>query len=183
MTVALCGFMGCGKSSIGRLAGRLAGLSFSDLDDRIEKEIGKSIPEIFASAGEKGFREIEFHTLTKMIERDSQLSILALGGGTLTDSRSAAIIKEKTKCIYLRASIDTLVSNIEMYPSPRPKLGELHSHDELVDRVSELMSERKSLYEDAADITIDTDSMDYAKIASEIAQIAIRLSPHAPLYP
>ena len=57
--IILCGFMGCGKSSIGRRLARLAGRSFVDMDEYIEKKAGKTIKEIFAEEGEEAFRQME----------------------------------------------------------------------------------------------------------------------------
>ena len=95
MTVSLTGFMGCGKSSIGKLFCRISNWDFIDLDEMIEKRRGQSVKEIFAEGGEKLFREVELETLKSVLEdRDNGTgrTVLSLGGGTLTTPEAASLI-------------------------------------------------------------------------------------------
>jgi shikimate kinase len=95
--VCLTGFMGSGKSTIGRLLAAQLAWRFADLDDEIERESGISISQIFSQKGEAVFREIEHECLTRVLfaasARNSQL-VLALGGGTFAQPRNAALIRE-----------------------------------------------------------------------------------------
>ena len=98
MTVSLTGFMGCGKSSIGKLFCRISNWDFIDLDEMIEKRRGQSVKEIFAEGGEKLFREVELETLKSVLEdRDNGTgrTVLSLGGGTLTTTEAASLIGGK----------------------------------------------------------------------------------------
>ena len=167
--------MGCGKSSVGRRLSELLCCHFMDLDDVIVEREGRSIPDIFATDGEAAFRAIEAQTLKKIVchpenpchpERSegSFTLVLALGGGTVMTPECAELVRENTVCIYLRASVDTLVEHLASEAAGRPMLsGDLRS------RIETLMQQRSSTYEKTAHITIDTDGMSIEAVASEIA--------------
>ena len=211
MIISLTGFMGCGKSSVGRKLSTLLSCSYVDLDSYIEETAGRTVPEIFASDGEAVFRKMELEALKILVTSDmrqsaplapSQLTlgpppypgvgkcqfrtntsylvrtsntetpsnekkqmILSLGGGTVITKECAEIVNEKTVCIYLRASVDTLVSHLENESEGRPMLagGDIRS------RVTELMNLRASTYENTAHIIIDTDGKSVEDICIEIA--------------
>ena len=168
--------MGCGKSSVGRRLSELLCCHFMDLDDVIVEREGRSIPDIFATDGEAAFRAIEAQTLKKIVchpersnchpERSegSFTLVLALGGGTVMTPECAELVRENTVCIYLRASVDTLVEHLASEAAGRPMLsGDLRS------RIETLMQQRSSTYEKTARITIDTDDKSVESVASEIA--------------
>jgi shikimate kinase len=95
--VCLTGFMGSGKSTVGRMLAAQLAWHFADLDAEIERESGLSISQIFAQKGETVFREIEHKSLARVLgtasERNTRL-VLALGGGTFAQPRNAALIRE-----------------------------------------------------------------------------------------
>jgi shikimate kinase len=95
--VCLTGFMGSGKSTVGRMLASQLAWHFADLDAEIERESGLSISQIFAQKGETVFREIEHQCLARALgtasARNTRL-VLALGGGTFTQSRNAALIRD-----------------------------------------------------------------------------------------
>ena len=169
MIISLTGFMGCGKSSVGRELSRLLCCPFMDLDDVIVEREGRSIPEIFASSGETEFRRMEqealMHILTGLSRTDKKVTgILALGGGTVMTEECAKIVHEKTVCIYLRASVETLMDHLAGEVDNRPMLaGNLRT------RIEELMSIRSATYEKTAHIMIDTDGKTIEEIAREIS--------------
>lgn len=126
--IALTGFMGCGKSSMGKvLAGMLSG-TFIDLDTLVETRSGRKITEIFAEDGEAAFRVIEKECLSETLAVQAGktsvdgIIVLSLGGGTLTTPECAEMVHRDTFCIYLRAGIDTLVHNLERDFEGRPML-------------------------------------------------------------
>mgnify|MGYP003466665896 FL=1 len=166
MIITLTGFMGCGKSSVGRCLSELLCCPFMDLDAVIEESQGRSIPDIFAAEGEAAFRQMEVEALSRIIEaqqlRDNV--IVALGGGTVMTPECAEIVREKTHCIYLRASVDTLVSHLENEAAGRPML----QGASLRSRIEELMALRSSTYEATAHDVIDTDSKTVEEVAAEI---------------
>ena len=195
MIITLTGFMGCGKSSVGRCLSELLCCPFIDLDEAICGRAGKSIPEIFASEGETEFRKLEAETLRSILtpsgtvrtekkslplqamgpslcgQRGSTVSpslqhrmVIALGGGTVMTPECSEIVKERSVCIYLKASIDTLVRHLETEASGRPML----QGDSLRSRIEELMNLRSKAYETIAHITIETDGKSIDAIAEEI---------------
>ena len=166
MIITLTGFMGCGKSSVGRCLSELLCCPFMDLDAVIEESQGRIIPDIFAAEGEAAFRQMEVEALSRIIEaqqlRDNV--IVALGGGTVMTPECAEIVREKTHCIYLRASVDTLVSHLENEAAGRPML----QGASLRSRIEELMALRSSTYEATAHDVIDTDGKTVEEVAAEI---------------
>ena len=178
---ALIGFMGCGKSSIGRTAAKMLGVAFIDLDEEIVRRCGKSIPEIFSAIGEAGFRAIERDTLEELLSRKGKAHLpsdilLSLGGGTLTDEGSRELVKKNCKCIYLRASLETLAANLrwEGEAASRPMLAgadpkaPAESPDSLESHISAMMATRGPIYEKAADIILDIDGLNYEQAALQI---------------
>ena len=189
MIISLCGFMGCGKSSVGRRLSTLLCCSYMDLDAYIEKEAGRSIPDIFASDGEGAFRAMELEALQKVVPSPSSEGketspespdidgggkmILSLGGGTVMTALCAEIVHEKTLCVYLRASVDTLIEHLSGETEGRPMLNSGNSSkgsesEALRNRIIELMSIRSATYENTAHIIIDIDGKDIEDICSEI---------------
>ena len=195
MIVSLTGFMGCGKSSVGRILSELLCCPFVDLDDAISERAGRSIPEIFAAEGESYFRGLERETLADIIrshssDDSSARLILALGGGAVMTQACERMVHEKTLCIYLKASVDTLISHLEGQAAGRPLLNTaampsasvisseppsvMSSEVEtspLRKRILKLMSLRAETYERTAHHIIDTDGKTIADISSEILDI------------
>ena len=196
MIISLIGFMGCGKSSVGRKLSQLLCCPFIDLDEAVEEAAGKSIPEIFASEGEAAFRRLETEVLTNILSAEHERqcapcegggvneipmtisAVLALGGGTVMTPECAEMVRENTYCIYLRASVNTLLERLSSNTSNRPLLtrdphaalqgAQRRGNPSLHSRIDELMSQRSSTYEKTANIIIDTDGKSIEQICSEI---------------
>ena len=171
MIISLTGFMGCGKSSIGKILSEKLGFKFIDLDTWIEKHEGRSVRRIFTENGEAEFRRIETAALGEVIEEEGDI-VLALGGGTLTSAAAAAMVHERTKCVYLKAGIDTLVYNLTNWPGDRPMLDGNPDSETLRRRIRELMSQRESTYKRTAHIILDIDGKDYDAVSDEIISLA-----------
>lgn len=122
--ISLIGFMGCGKSSVGKiLATLLPECRLIDLDTYIEEKQGKNIPEIFNEYGEAAFRRMEREALEEIFSDKSRPRvILSLGGGTVTSEQCRQLIRQHTDCFYLRATTDTLLDNLEGHSDGRPML-------------------------------------------------------------
>ena len=196
--------MGCGKSSVGRRLSELLCCPFMDLDEAIVESAGRSIPEIFASEGEEAFRKMEREVLRRMVrkcqfrtsvsspEDDMHRSnnmtpslVLALGGGAVMTKECAEIVKEQTCCVYLKASIETLVEHLSGEADGRPMLhgkaasqegdtslrGAERRGNPLQKRIAELMAQRSETYEKTAHIIVDTDGKSIEAIASEILSL------------
>ncbi len=173
MKICLTGFMGCGKSTVGNRLAELLCCSFADLDRAIEQKCGMDIPEIFASYGEKYFREKEAETLRRLLISEDDM-VIALGGGTVTAPDCRTEIRRRSTCIYLRASAETLVRNLSAKAgleeaAKRPLLKDCRNTDELAVRIKEMLAARKDIYEDMSDIIIDTCGKSADKLAAEIA--------------
>ena len=126
MMITLTGFMGSGKTTVGKVLADFLGCPFLDLDDLVVKKAGKSIPDIFAQDGEPAFRELEAKLLRQTVEKYGEsAAVLALGGGAILAPASAALLRDKTVCIYLRATLDTLLARLEGETAGRPLLQEI----------------------------------------------------------
>jgi len=185
MIISLTGFMGCGKSSVGRRLSQLLCCPFIDLDSVIEERTGRSIPEIFASDGEAAFRKMELDTLRNILEEVGRQTVLSLGGGTVMTPECAGLVREKTTCIYLRASVDTLADRLSAEAEGRPLLTshikenpvachvgrpqeDETSSSRIRSRIETLMSMRSSTYEGVATHIIDTGSHSIDTLARSI---------------
>ena len=102
---------------------------------------------------------------------DNETLVVALGGGTVMTPECAELVRDNTLCIYLRASLETLVAHLESEASRRPLL----SGTSLRERISELMALRSSTYENTAHVIIDTDGRSIDSIAQEIRRIYMSL--------
>ena len=160
MLVALAGFMGSGKTTVGRVLADALGCPFLDLDDIIVRKAGRSIPEIFEADGEAGFRRLEKKALEQTLSKYAEsTAVLALGGGTVAVPGAIELLQSKTLCIYLKATKETLLSRLYGQTAGRPL-----ADDNMVMR----LSQREPIYESAAHITIDTDGLTPDQISDEI---------------
>ncbi|MBR6346644.1 MAG: shikimate kinase [Bacteroidales bacterium] len=161
MLTALTGFMGCGKSTVGRALAESLGVPFLDLDEIIEKRCGAAPADIIRSEGEAAFRRKEAAALKDTVARyGSSDAILSLGGGAVIDPASSRLVHDKTLCIYLRATVETLEENLQISPGDRPVLQGTS--------VAELLSARAPIYEAAAGVIIDIDGLTTENIVDEI---------------
>ena len=152
--------MGSGKTTVGRIVADALGCPFIDLDEVIVKKAGRSIPEIFEADGESGFRRLEKQALEKTVAKYAESTVvLALGGGTVTLPGAIELLQEKTLCIYLQASFETLLQNLEGHREGRPLAGE---------GLEERFAAREPLYKKAAHVILDTDGLSAQEMADEI---------------
>ena len=166
MLITLTGFMGSGKTTVGKVLADFLGCPFYDLDALIVKKAGRSIPEIFADGGEAAFRTLEAKVLRQAVEKYAEsTAILSLGGGTLGTPASARLVAEKTTCIYLRASVDTLAARLAPEAAGRPLLC---GAPDLRERIAALLAGREDVYASTAHVTVDTDGLSPEQIADEI---------------
>ena len=160
MLITLTGFMGSGKTTVGRILADALGCPFLDLDEMIVKKAGKSIPDIFAQDGEPAFRQLEARLLRQTVEKyGGSTALLSLGGGAVTTAASATLLHDKTVCIYLRATLDTLMDRLAGETAGRP----------LADAsLAERLAAREPLYEKTAHVVIDTDGLSPDEVVDEI---------------
>ena len=159
MIISLTGFMGSGKTTVGRIVADALGCPFFDLDELVVKKAGKPIPAIFADDGEPAFRALEASCLSAFVKKYvASTVVLALGGGTLQDALSAKLVKEKTLCIYLQASVDTL----------KERLGDTTGRPLASGDWKPLLESRLATYAATAEITLNTDALTPEEVADEI---------------
>lgn len=179
--ISLIGFMGCGKSSVGKiLAKLLPDCRLIDLDTYIEEKQGKNIPEIFNEYGEAAFRRMEREALEEIFSApDRPRAILSLGGGTVTSERCRLLIRQHTDCFYLRATTDALLDNLEGHSEGRPMLNSVQpaeasptetssERESLRHRIETLMQTRSPQYLATAHHIIDIDGLSFAQIAEAV---------------
>ncbi len=151
--IILIGFMGSGKSSVGRYMEESEGFALIDTDEYIEKQQNDSINNIFANKGEEYFRNIETECIKELITLNIDMTVISVGGGLPMRGENQKLLKELGKIVYLRATVDTLVSRL-MGDTTRPLL----KGGDLRQKITELFEKREATYEGIADIVIDTDN-------------------------
>lgn len=156
----LYGPSGSGKSAVGRVLAEALDLPLFDLDDEIEARSGITIPEIFASQGESGFRAVEKQTLGVLLTPDEK--IVSLGGGALTRPAVREMAENSGQIVLLTASIDELLARMENDPTQRPLLAG--------DRRTQLqgMLDKRGPHYDSFPLQIDTTGQTPAEVAWEI---------------
>ena len=120
--IVLVGFMGAGKSSVGRELGRQLGWPFEDLDDRVEAREGRTVEQIFLESGEAAFRQAEHLALQQLIsELKSEPRVVALGGGAFVQPNNAGLLEANgLPTVFLNASPEELFRRCEEQGTNRP---------------------------------------------------------------
>lgn len=162
--IILIGFMGAGKTTVGKLLAKERHLQFVDTDERIVKEQGISIPDIFQRYGEPYFRDLETELLRKM-QKDTEHSVISVGGGMPVREENRKLLRSLGCVIYLSATKKTILSRVKS-DGTRPML----AGDDLEARVERLMKERESLYRQAAHLDIRTDERTVQQVIQIIGQ-------------
>ena len=152
MRIALYGFMGAGKSSLGKQLALKLGYHFMDLDTEIEAYTGKSINDIFASEGEIAFRKIEHLVLKNFIKQNRENVVLALGGGSIVQPTNRKLLELRDFIkIYINVDIEVLIERLRKDNDKRPLLKDLKAI-EFDDYIKALYETRKRIYEKHADL-------------------------------
>lgn len=146
--IILCGFMGCGKSTIGNLLSKKTGMSFIDIDSYIEKKENKTVSKIFADSGEEYFRQLE-REVSKELSSKTGL-VIATGGGTLTYQVNVDAFKKSGKIILLDLPVEIIAQRLKN-DTTRPLL----NRPDKDTAMRELYNKRLPLYRNAADISVN----------------------------
>jgi len=165
----LTGYMGSGKSSVGLLLSKQLSKHFIDLDARIEESEKMSVAKIFKEKGEKYFRNKESCILREII-RNPNLTVIALGGGTISDSSNLKASLDNGLLIYLEASASTIVKRIKKETVERPLLAQFKTDTDLLNFIETHLNSRLVNYR-KADFTIDTNEKKRDQIIAEITAI------------
>jgi shikimate kinase len=167
--VTLTGFMGVGKSRIGRELSRALMLHFIDLDRYIERRTGLSIPDIFRHLGEEAFRRMEREAVRELAGKD--YLVLSLGGGTFVDPENRKVLLERGPVVALWASPETILERTLRKPGERPLL----QVEDPLERIRALLEARTPVYREAH-IHVSTDRR---KVEEVVAEIVEKLWRHA----
>ena len=159
--IVLIGFMGSGKSTISRALSKVFAMDVIEMDQVIADREGMSISEIFEVHGEEYFRNLETELLREMQNRKG--GVISCGGGVPMRDENVVEMKKNGKVILLTAAPETILERVRNNHD-RPLL----ENNKNVDFISELMEKRRSKYEAAADIIIQTDGKSEFEICEEI---------------
>jgi shikimate kinase len=161
MNIALIGYRGTGKSTIGRLAAESTDLELANLDALIIEKAGMSIPMIVENFGWDQFRDIETQVLEETVEKDNLL--LDCGGGIILRPENREILLRTAEVFWLTASVETIARRISD-DNQRPSL----TGKSFVEEIAEVLKEREPLYRRSSAHVIDTDAMDAKEAARRI---------------
>ena len=161
--IVLVGFMGAGKTSVGKALGRRLGWPFEDLDDRIQARMGQTIEQIFQNRGESDFRRAETAALRELFNEPGPWPrVVALGGGAFVRSANTAVVKKaQAHTVFLGAGAQELFRRCQLEGVRRPLLRDLKQFRELY--------EQRRPYYLKAHLRIETSGKDVAAIAAEVA--------------
>jgi shikimate kinase len=158
--LALVGFMGTGKSSVGRLAAESLQFEFVDTDELIEAQCGVSIEEIFRNQGEKAFRQLEQQVVLALARREK--TVIAAGGGLVIDPDNLASLKTHALVVCLWASPEIIRERVRQQ-THRPLL----KTEEPLAKIRELFAARDPLYR-KADVLIQTNHRSPKDVAQQV---------------
>ena len=171
--IILVGYMGSGKTTVGKALSKETGMMFYDLDWYIESRMRKSVSQIFAERGEEGFRKIEYNMLHEVAEFEDV--IISCGGGTPCFFDNMDYLNQQGDVIYLKATPETLYKHLLMAKIERPLL-KGKSAEELIAYITEHLKERSPFYEKARHV-LDVNVLDeYDKIQGSVASLREMLS-------
>lgn len=163
--IVLIGFMGSGKSSVGRYLARKFQWKFIDTDQYIENREGRKISRIFSEDGEEAFRRMETEVLKELIADGAEHIVLAVGGGLPVRKENRDLLKRFGTVFYLKATLDTLERRLSGDTS-RPLL----QGGSLREKIAQMMEQRGQIYRSLADCEIRTDKESFEKIGQAIQE-------------
>lgn len=171
---ALVGMPGSGKSTVGRQLARRMGVSFVDLDHRLEQDLGCSIRTFFDRHGEEAFRDEETRLLTEVAAQSGPM-VLSTGGGIVLRAQNREALRHCGHVLYLRASPDEIYKRVK-HDQARPLLQVANP----MERLRELYTQRDPLYRDAAHFVIETGRPTVNTLVNMIV-MQLDMAPAAPV--
>ena len=171
--IILIGYMGAGKTTVGKALSKELGIIFYDLDWYIESRMRKSVSQIFAERGEEGFRKIEYNMLHEVAEFENV--IISCGGGTPCFFDNMDYLNQQGQVVYLKADPEVLYKHLLMGKVERPLL-KGKTPEELIAYITEHLKEREPYYNKAQHV-LDVSVLDnYDKINISVERIRALLS-------
>ena len=160
----LIGYMGCGKSTIGKKMSEILNIKLVDTDAWIEKQQGMTISEIFATKGEGFFRDLETGALQELLE-EKELMVISVGGGLPVREENRSLLQQLGQVIYLKAEPETIYNRIKG-DTTRPLL----QTENPMEKIREMLGQREEKYQVAADKIVTVDDKDLSEILDEILE-------------
>jgi XRE family aerobic/anaerobic benzoate catabolism transcriptional regulator len=161
LSIALLGVRGAGKSTVGRRLAETLGWPFVEIDQRIEAAAGLSLGEIFELHGEAYYRQTERSELLRLLAGEA--CVVAVGGGIVTDARSFAVLRERTRTVWLRADPEHHWQRVLAQGDTRP----MADNEQAFVDLRRILAEREPLYRQA-DVTVDTSAHSVAEAIDAI---------------
>lgn len=163
-SIALTGFMGCGKSTVGRAVAEKIGFRFIDCDEEIVRKAGMSIPLIFEKCGEEGFRAVEKTVIAALAA--TERAVIATGGGAVKTAENIENLKTHSVIIYLKANPDQLCKNLQDDYTRPLLIGEI----ERLQIITTMLNDREPLYLTYADCIVRVNNKTVAKTAEAVIE-------------
>ncbi|GAB4458073.1 MAG: shikimate kinase [Armatimonadaceae bacterium] len=164
VNIALIGFMGSGKTTVGNLLAQQLGWAFVDTDALIESRAGRPIPDLFREEGEASFRDREAAVIRDVCEARQQ--VIATGGGAVLRPENVAALREAAWVVWLTARADVVLNRTGNDAATRPILAQ--GQGDPLTHILRLLGERGPCYRIAADLIVDTSDRPAAAIADEV---------------
>ncbi|MCD8185495.1 MAG: shikimate kinase [Rikenellaceae bacterium] len=172
MIIFLIGYMGCGKTTVGKPLAKALGLSFVDMDHYLTDTCRKTIPQLFEDLGEEGFRKLEHQTLEQLSRQDNLL--IATGGGAPCFFQNMETMNRRGITLYLQVSPEGLAARLRHGCEKRPLLRG-KSPEELLTFIRHALSQREEFYRQAQ-VTVACDGYSDSQVV-EICRRAIQSMP------
>jgi shikimate kinase len=161
--IILVGYMGCGKSTVGKNIARMMEYSFVDTDELIEESEGRTINDIFAKEGEESFRNMETRLLERLIYEDTKRLVVATGGGMPLRKENRELLKKLGEVVYLKTSPEVIYERLQG-DTTRPLL----QCDNPKKKIEDMISLREPIYKESASIVVNVDNLKQLEAAEEI---------------
>ena len=161
--IILIGYMGSGKTTVGKSLARLESAIFLDTDERIEEKQGRTISEIFAAESETAFRDMETAFLRDLLRLKREGAVISTGGGMPIREENRELLRQLGFVVYLQASPETVYDRVKD-DTRRPLL----QCDDPLTRIRNMMEQRREIYESTAHYIVQVDGYRQQDIAEMI---------------
>ena len=163
-SIILIGYMGCGKSTIGKRLSYARRTPFLDTDKLIERRVNMTISELFEKEGEEYFRDLETACIKDLLKENGEY-IIAVGGGLALREENRKLLKQLGMVVYLQAKWETIYERVKK-DTTRPLLQGANPQE----KIQSMMAKRAPIYQSAADVIIDVDGKSFEEIINEIGE-------------
>jgi len=178
-TIALIGYRGSGKSTVGRVLAEALNWEFSDADERVEERAGKSIAAIFAEDGEPRFRDLEASVLGELLGESER--VIATGGGVILRPENRLALVQNAYVVWLNATAESLWERLQTDPSTSTRRPALASGG--FEEVRTLLAAREPWYRESATIEFNVEGRTPVEITADILAAWFEWAARRPIPP